>query len=49
MDERRVENIRKFFDKVARDDPVHGYVIAVRICLSLASESIVLCHAHLEN
>lgn len=26
MDERRVENIRKFFDKVARDDPVHGYM-----------------------
>ena len=24
MDERRVDNIRKFFDKVDRDDPVHG-------------------------
>lgn len=24
MDERRVANIRKFFDKVGRDDPVHG-------------------------
>lgn len=24
MDERRIENIRKFFDKVQRDDPIHG-------------------------
>ena len=31
MDDRRVENIRKFFDRVNRDDPVHGYV---NICRS---------------
>jgi hypothetical protein len=35
MDERRVENIRKFFDKVARDDPVHGYVLKMQITLGL--------------
>ncbi|KAG0288577.1 hypothetical protein BGZ96_007695 [Linnemannia gamsii] len=29
MDERRVENIRKFFDKVARDDPVHGDIAMI--------------------
>ncbi|KAG0301041.1 Cofactor of BRCA1 [Dissophora globulifera] len=29
MDERRVDNIRKFFDKVARDDPVHGDIAMI--------------------
>ncbi|KAF9970137.1 Cofactor of BRCA1 [Actinomortierella ambigua] len=29
MDDRRVENIRKFFDKVARDDPVHGDIAMI--------------------
>ncbi|KAF9579037.1 Cofactor of BRCA1, partial [Lunasporangiospora selenospora] len=29
MDERRVENIRKFFDKVSRDDPVHGDIAMI--------------------
>ncbi|KAG0013837.1 Cofactor of BRCA1 [Podila clonocystis] len=29
MDERRVANIRKFFDKVGRDDPVHGDIAMI--------------------
>ncbi|KAF9432884.1 Cofactor of BRCA1 [Entomortierella beljakovae] len=29
MDERRVDNIRKFFDKVDRDDPVHGDIAMI--------------------
>ncbi|KAG0212576.1 Cofactor of BRCA1 [Mortierella sp. GBA30] len=29
MDERRVENIRKFFDRVNRDDPVHGDIAMI--------------------
>ncbi|KAK3818641.1 MAG: cofactor of BRCA1-domain-containing protein [Benniella sp.] len=29
MDERRIENIRKFFDKVQRDDPIHGDVAMI--------------------
>ncbi|KAG0237741.1 Cofactor of BRCA1 [Actinomortierella wolfii] len=29
MDDRRVENIRKFFDKVSRDDPVHGDIAMI--------------------
>ncbi|KAI7830362.1 cofactor of BRCA1-domain-containing protein [Gamsiella multidivaricata] len=29
MDERRVDNIRKFFDKVNRDDPVHGDIAMI--------------------
>ncbi|KAF9420179.1 Cofactor of BRCA1 [Podila epigama] len=29
MDERRVDNIRKFFDKVSRDDPVHGDIAMI--------------------
>ncbi|KAF9291384.1 Cofactor of BRCA1 [Mortierella alpina] len=29
MDDRRVENIRKFFDRVNRDDPVHGDIAMI--------------------
>ncbi|KAF9559690.1 Cofactor of BRCA1 [Mortierella alpina] len=29
MDDRRVENIRKFFDRVTRDDPVHGDIAMI--------------------